>query len=137
MCNCAPCNLPNVDGQMDPSLAMVLVGLWHVLCGQALGVTIMLFVISVLEVDIRDVSCHQWKKCQLANGFAFDAPNRPRFLRSHNRINLGFSSMVIHIWLGTWRIITRWPMMGLTFAPSLVVLLLWNQSVHPWWIFNK
>ncbi len=25
--NCAPCHLPNVDGQMDPTLAMVPVGL--------------------------------------------------------------------------------------------------------------
>jgi hypothetical protein len=27
VCNCAPCHLPNVDGQMDPPLAMVLAGL--------------------------------------------------------------------------------------------------------------
>jgi hypothetical protein len=25
--NCAPCHLPNVDGQMDPSLTMVITGL--------------------------------------------------------------------------------------------------------------
>jgi hypothetical protein len=36
----------------------------------------------------------------LANGFALDAPNRPRFLGSHNKTNLRFYSMVIHIWLG-------------------------------------
>jgi hypothetical protein len=25
--NCAPCHLPNVDGQIDPSLVVILVGL--------------------------------------------------------------------------------------------------------------
>jgi hypothetical protein len=34
--NCVPCHLPNVDGQMDPSLTMVLVNLQCMLCGQAL-----------------------------------------------------------------------------------------------------
>ncbi len=32
--NCAPCHLPNVDGQVDPSLTVVLVGLSCMLCGQ-------------------------------------------------------------------------------------------------------
>jgi hypothetical protein len=40
--NCAPCHLPNVDGQMDPSLIMVLVSLQCMLCGQALGAVITL-----------------------------------------------------------------------------------------------
>jgi hypothetical protein len=40
--NCAPCHLPNVDDQMDPSLVMVLIGLQCMLCGQALGATTML-----------------------------------------------------------------------------------------------
>jgi hypothetical protein len=48
-----------------------------------------------------DVSCHQWRKCQLANGFAFNAPNRPRFLGLHSRTSLMFSSIIIHIWSGT------------------------------------
>ncbi len=55
---------------------------------------------SVFKVGIWDVSCHQWKKCQLVNGFAFGASNKPRFLRSHNIIDLRFSFMVIHIWPG-------------------------------------
>ncbi len=42
MHNCAPCHLPNVDGQMDPSLAVVPTGLQCMLFGQALGATIML-----------------------------------------------------------------------------------------------
>jgi hypothetical protein len=40
--NCAPCHLPNVDGQMDPSLVVVLVNLRCLLCGQALGAATML-----------------------------------------------------------------------------------------------
>jgi hypothetical protein len=30
--NCAPCHLPNVDGQIDPSLAVIPVGLQCMLC---------------------------------------------------------------------------------------------------------
>jgi hypothetical protein len=45
---------------------------------------------SVFEVDIWDVSCQQWKKCKLANGFALGAFSRPKFLGSHNRTNLKF-----------------------------------------------
>ena len=33
--NCAPCHLPNVDGTMDPSLAVVRAGLRCMLCGSA------------------------------------------------------------------------------------------------------
>ncbi|BBN02223.1 hypothetical protein Mp_2g13720 [Marchantia polymorpha subsp. ruderalis] len=33
--NCAPCHLPNVDGTMDPSLAIVRAGLRCMLCGSA------------------------------------------------------------------------------------------------------
>jgi len=40
--NCAPCHLPNVDDQIDPSLAMVHVGLLCMLCGQSSRTTIML-----------------------------------------------------------------------------------------------
>jgi hypothetical protein len=32
--NCAACHFPNVDGQMDPSLVMVLASLQCILCGQ-------------------------------------------------------------------------------------------------------
>ncbi len=42
VCNCAPCHFPDVDGQMGPSLAMVLIGLRCMLCGQALGAATML-----------------------------------------------------------------------------------------------
>jgi len=42
VCNHAPCHLPNVDGQIDPSLAMVHVGLQCMLCGQSLGVVTMM-----------------------------------------------------------------------------------------------
>jgi len=135
--NCAPCHLPNVDGQIDPSLVMVLFGLWCIYASNLQELLLCWFVRSVLEVGIWDVSCHQWKKCLLANGFALDAPNRPRFLRSHSRIHTRFSSMVIHIWVGIWRITFRWLMMGFTFASGLLVLLPWNQSIHAWWISNK
>jgi hypothetical protein len=40
--NYAPCHLPHVNGQIDPSLANVLVGLWYMLCGQSSRTTIML-----------------------------------------------------------------------------------------------
>jgi hypothetical protein len=40
--NCAPCHLPNVDGQMDQSLSIVPTGLGYMLCGQALGIATML-----------------------------------------------------------------------------------------------
>ncbi len=42
MRNGAPCHLPNVDGQVDPSLAIILIGLWYMLCGQSIGTTTML-----------------------------------------------------------------------------------------------
>jgi len=38
----APCHLSNVDGQIDPSLIVILVGLWCTLCGQSIGVATML-----------------------------------------------------------------------------------------------
>jgi len=36
--NCAPYHLPNVDEQIDPSLAVIPVGLWCMLCGQSIGI---------------------------------------------------------------------------------------------------
>jgi hypothetical protein len=125
VCNCAPCHLPNVDGKMDQSLVVVLTT-YDVCCVSKLQEPpLCWFETSVLKVNIWDVSCHQWKKCKLANGFALGAPNRLRFLRTHSRTNPRFSSMVIHIWLGMgiWRIIIKQLMIGLTFAPGLMVLL--------------
>jgi PHD-finger len=40
--NCAPCHLPNIDDSMDPSLAIVPVGLRCMLCGSARGAATML-----------------------------------------------------------------------------------------------
>jgi len=40
--HCAPCHLPNVDGQMDSSLVVFLASLRCMLCGQASRVAIML-----------------------------------------------------------------------------------------------
>ncbi len=42
MHNCVSCHLPNVDGQIDPSLMVVPIGLHCVLCGQFVGVASML-----------------------------------------------------------------------------------------------
>ncbi len=42
MRNCAPCHLPNVNGQMDSSLIVVLNGLRCMLCGQVSKATTML-----------------------------------------------------------------------------------------------
>jgi hypothetical protein len=33
VCNCVPCHFPNVDGIVDPSLAVVRAGLRCTLCG--------------------------------------------------------------------------------------------------------
>ncbi|BBN08003.1 hypothetical protein Mp_4g07990 [Marchantia polymorpha subsp. ruderalis] len=40
--NCAPCHLPNVDGTMDPSLAIVRASLRCMLCGSAVQAARML-----------------------------------------------------------------------------------------------
>ncbi len=50
--NCAPCHLPNVDGQMDPSLTMVPVNLRCMLCGQASRV------VTMLICDKCSQGCH-------------------------------------------------------------------------------
>ncbi len=42
MHNCAPCHLPNVDGTVHPSLAMVRAGLRCMLCGSRGGAADML-----------------------------------------------------------------------------------------------
>jgi hypothetical protein len=40
--NCAPCHLPNVDGTVDPSLAMIWASLKCMLCGSRGGAAHML-----------------------------------------------------------------------------------------------
>jgi hypothetical protein len=40
--NCAPCHLPNVDGTVDPSLAIIGANLRCILCGFRGGATHML-----------------------------------------------------------------------------------------------
>jgi hypothetical protein len=40
--NCAPCHLPNVDGRVDPSLAVIRAGLRCMLCGSRGGAAHML-----------------------------------------------------------------------------------------------
>jgi len=40
--NCVLCHLRNVDGQTDPSSAIILVNLWCMLCGQSIGIATML-----------------------------------------------------------------------------------------------
>jgi hypothetical protein len=42
MWNCAPCHLPHVDGQVDPLLLVIIVGLWCMLHIESWGVTTML-----------------------------------------------------------------------------------------------
>jgi len=42
VCNCVPCHLPNVDGTVDPSLAVVWAGLRCMLCGSKGGAAHML-----------------------------------------------------------------------------------------------
>ncbi len=40
--NCAPCHPPNVHGQIDPSLVVILVGLQCMLCEQYIRIATML-----------------------------------------------------------------------------------------------
>jgi hypothetical protein len=40
--NCAQFHLPNVDGKINPSLVVVFIDLWCMLCKQFLGATTML-----------------------------------------------------------------------------------------------
>ncbi len=40
--NCAPCHLSHVDGQINPSLAIILIRLHFMLCGGSWGITTML-----------------------------------------------------------------------------------------------
>ncbi|KAH8953575.1 hypothetical protein BDL97_08G034600 [Sphagnum fallax] len=42
VCNCVPCHLPNVNGQIDPSLVVIPIGLRCMLCGLFTGTTTML-----------------------------------------------------------------------------------------------
>jgi hypothetical protein len=49
VCNCALCHLPNVDGQIDPSLAVIHFGLQCMLCGNSQELPICWFVTGVLE----------------------------------------------------------------------------------------
>ncbi len=85
MHNCAPCHFPNVDDQMDPSLIMVLVGLQCMLCGQALRAATMLICDKCFPS--WHMGCHMppIEEMLVGKWFAIDAPNKPRFPRSHNR----------------------------------------------------
>ncbi len=58
MCNCALCHLSHVNGQVDPSLVVVLVGLCCMLCGQFTRVATMLICDWCPKVAIWDVLCH-------------------------------------------------------------------------------
>ncbi len=101
MRNCVePCHLLNVDGQINPSLVVVLVGLECMLCGQASRTAIILICDKCFQG--WDMGCFMppMEEVPIGKCFAFSAPNRPKFLRLHSRINPRFSSMVIHIWLG-------------------------------------
>ncbi len=39
--NCVPFHLPNVHGQIDPSLVVIPIGLWCILCGQSTRIATM------------------------------------------------------------------------------------------------
>jgi hypothetical protein len=66
--NCAPCHLPNLDGQMDPCLAVVPTGLQCMLCGQALRAAAMLICdkcsrgwhIGCLMPQMEEVLVRKW-----------------------------------------------------------------------------
>jgi hypothetical protein len=61
--NCAPCHLHNVDGQMNPSLDVVPISLWCMLCGQTLRAAIMLICDKSSWGWHMGCLMHQWKKC--------------------------------------------------------------------------
>jgi hypothetical protein len=75
--NYAPCHLPHVDGQMDPSLVIVLKGLQCMLCGKSRGaITTCWFVTIISEVGILVVwHCHFWN-FPLDIGCVHYAPNK-------------------------------------------------------------
>jgi len=65
-------SLPNVDGQIDPFLAFVFVGLQCILCEQSLGATIMLVCDQCSRGCIWDAWHHLWMN-KLVNGSVFYA----------------------------------------------------------------
>ncbi len=96
--------------------------------GSLLGLPLCWCVIGVQRVGIWDVL----NKISIGKWFCllYVHLSRPRLLRSECKISLSIYFMVIHIWSKIWRIVIRQLTMGLPFASNLLVLLLWNQSVH-------
>jgi len=112
--NYAPCHLPNVDGQMDPFLVVVLASLWCMLCGEASRVVTMLICDKCSWGWHMGCCMPPMEEVLIGKWFAFSAPNRCRFL--------GFSSMVIYIWLGIWRKIAMAYLGVLVLVPLFHVL---------------
>ncbi len=132
--NCVPCHIPNVNGQIDLSLMVVLSNLWYMLCEQFSRIATMLICYQCSQ------GWHMWclmpslKKVPISKWFCFGAPNILRFLRLDSKVNLRVFLMVIHISLGIWRSVVNQLTMGFIFALGLLVFSLQNQSVHPRWI---
>jgi hypothetical protein len=116
-----------VDGQMDPSLAIVLKGLQCMLCGESWGaITRCWFVTIILEVGILVVWHHHFWRFPLEIGCVYYAPNK-HVLLFHVRPlywdigmfligTLGDFKKVNFGW--TWIIVARWLMMGFTSHPT-------------------
>jgi hypothetical protein len=72
--NCAPCHLPHVDGQVYPSLAIVLICLHFMLCEGSWGITTMLV-----------CNCYSkgWRNCHFAQPFVKVPTSAPSLWFNH------------------------------------------------------
>lgn len=120
----------NVDCQIDPFSIIVPIGLHFMLCGQFTRVAIML-VSSVFKGSTYGILYTTFEQStSLKMVFLSLHLSRSSFFRSHNKISLNIFFMVIQIWLKIWRIVIKRLTMKLPFALGLLVLLVWNRSVH-------
>jgi hypothetical protein len=91
-----------VDGQIDPSFVVVPTELRHKLCGQSMGADIMLvcdWCSRGWHMGCLTLLLDKAPKHQSTNDFVLGALNKLKFFKSHSKINLNFSFMVMHIWL--------------------------------------
>ncbi len=122
VCNHALCHLPNVDGQIDPSLVVVFISLQCMMCGQSLGATTKLIcwlVFLMLAYGMLDHAIKENTSKKMV--FFFNAPYRFKylFLWLNNRIIL-----IIHVW--SW-----WFTFGWGFWRLQLIDQWWSSNLHP------
>ncbi len=91
-------------------------------------------VINVQGINIQDTLHRPWTRYRSRNGFVLYAFNKPKtlFLQLDSQKYLWIFSKVIHIWLSIWGTTIKQLTMGFTFAPTLLILALYNQGGHFW-----